>query len=714
MTPEDFQKELDKNEAEKQAKAKDSQQKQTLDEAKAQVVDAMVQSTKANMKHRENTTTKVDVQNPIAEREDVAQAVSAINNLAVMMFSQNQQKPSVNMIDGTDLGQRFADLGKTLTDLLTEVKNDTKQDDSMQAVIKQLDAQLNQLKNLQVAPDPDVKKSLANVEKALSSLDVKPQVNLPAPKVTVQGKDVDLSPLVGLLNNINETIKKLPTDNDDSAIIAGLDDIQSSINNLTFPVPNYVLPFKDVNGKATQVQLDSSGNVPTSGGGSGGGGAVTNAGVFATQLNASQSNTSGTITSNTSVITDTDLAGVGAVTVQISGAYVGVNVTFEASVDGTNFVPIAAQLIGPMGVVPATTSGVLVTNSTNVYNVSPLLGIAQFRVRATAYISGTANVIISPSAQFVEYYDASTITDGTNPVNILNSNGSTTGKNALFISGTNQELTGLTATGINADLVPSIDVSSYGSIVLHVTSVGGGATISFQQSNDNVNFVAMAGQAALVNNNPITSTTTTGVYVFNRQAKYFRARLTAFTSGNITGVAEFYTVQTIPYTAMPVGQQGAWTVGVTGYPTAAATADTLANPTVTQIGALREGFNGTTWDRVRNNTTGVVIAAGATATNAGVTIPTYNATKLTVLVNIATATAATLTVTVSGVSSSGYTWPILVSTALATTGLTPLRIFPGAGASANATANDMIPSSIKISTTVTGTITYGIDYALGI
>lgn len=271
MTPEDFQKEVDKTHAEKQAKKTDSDKQESVDLAKNQVIDAMVQSTKANMKHRENTTSKVDVQNPIAEREDIAQAVSAINNLAVLMLSQGQQKPSVNMIDGTDLGQRFADLGKTLTDLLTEVKNDTKQDDSMQSVIKQLDAQLNQLKNLQVAPDPDVKKSLANVEKALNSIDLKPVVNVPSPKVTVQGKDIDLSPVVSLLNNINDTLEKLPKDNDETEIISGLDAIQSSINNLTFPVPNYVLPFVDSTGKATQVKLDASGNLPVTGGGGSGG-----------------------------------------------------------------------------------------------------------------------------------------------------------------------------------------------------------------------------------------------------------------------------------------------------------------------------------------------------------------------------------------------------------------------------------------------------------
>lgn len=126
-------------------------------------------------------------------------------------------------------------------------------------------------------------------------------------------------------------------------------------------------------------------------------------GTLKTVLSASQANVTGTITTSTSVITATDLTGVGSVTVNIAGTYAGVNVTFEASVDGTNFVPIAAMPVGSTTPSVVTSTGVLTTNSTNAWNVSPLLGMAQFRVRATAFVSGTANVTIDLSAQFVQY-----------------------------------------------------------------------------------------------------------------------------------------------------------------------------------------------------------------------------------------------------------------------------------------------------------------------
>jgi hypothetical protein len=120
-------------------------------------------------------------------------------------------------------------------------------------------------------------------------------------------------------------------------------------------------------------------------------------------LAASQANVTGSITSATSVVTAADLTGVGSLTVQISGTHAGINVTFEASTDGTNWVAVPAVSVSAVPLAPSTTSGVLVSNSLNIWTVSPLLGLAQFRVRATSWTSGTGAVIIDLSAQFVQY-----------------------------------------------------------------------------------------------------------------------------------------------------------------------------------------------------------------------------------------------------------------------------------------------------------------------
>lgn len=129
---------------------------------------------------------------------------------------------------------------------------------------------------------------------------------------------------------------------------------------------------------------------------------------------------------------------------------------------------------------------------------------------------------------------------------------------------------------------------------------------------------------------------------------------------------------------------------------------------------LANSISGPGVDRQRNNITGVVIAAGATTAQTSSTVTTYNASKLIVAINISAFTSGTLTFTVNGITSSGYTYPILVSTALASTGVTPLRIFPSATSSPNAVANDMVPRSFNVVVTGTFSATYGVDYELGV
>lgn len=123
-------------------------------------------------------------------------------------------------------------------------------------------------------------------------------------------------------------------------------------------------------------------------------------------------------------------------------------------------------------------------------------------------------------------------------------------------------------------------------------------------------------------------------------------------------------------------------------------------------------YNGTNYDRQRNNVTGALMAAGTTSTTTQ-TLTTYNASKLLFAVNI-TSGAGTVTVAISGTTSSGYTYPILTSTALTGVADNTLRIFPGATPATNVTANDMVPRNISVTATVVGTISYGIDYVLSI
>lgn len=86
------------------------------------------------------------------------------------------------------------------------------------------------------------------------------------PKISVAPASVDLSPLSKPLQTLIDKVEKLSNkedkDVDTQSIVKATEKVSKAINGLRFPVPNYVLPFKNSSGAAAQVQLDSSGNLP--------------------------------------------------------------------------------------------------------------------------------------------------------------------------------------------------------------------------------------------------------------------------------------------------------------------------------------------------------------------------------------------------------------------------------------------------------------------
>lgn len=69
-----------------------------------------------------------------------------------------------------------------------------------------------------------------------------------------------------------------------------------------------------------------------------------------------------------------------------------------------------------------------------------------------------------------------------------------------------------------------------------------------------------------------------------------------------------------------------------------------------------------------------------------------------------TGTTPTATFTVEGKDPiSGKYYTILASAALSATGTTVLRVFPGATAAANLSANDFVPKVFRVSCTIAGT-----------
>lgn len=116
------------------------------------------------------------------------------------------------------------------------------------------------------------------------------------------------------------------------------------------------------------------------------------------------------------------------------------------------------------------------------------------------------------------------------------------GTDSINVQGAFNELSGLTAAALNADLVPSTDVSAYRGFSLQTTGTWSG-TLTIQMSDDNgtwVNFgsaVKDSSQTFLTAGN----FTSNGAFSGPILHRYLRVRMTAYTSGTASGMIELYT-----------------------------------------------------------------------------------------------------------------------------------------------------------------------------
>lgn len=334
------------------------------------------------------------------------------------------------------------------------------------------------------------------------------------------------------------------------------------------------------------------------------------------------------------------------------------------------------------------------------------------------------------------------VSDGTNAANILKSDGTAAGQNAAMVAGAYQSPT-LISLSAGTQNSAWFDLANYPGISLEILTNTTPATLTFQTSGDasqtNIRSMVLQDSASTAGSPVISTTSALASYYGNRTGRYFRVASNLAGGNTATIQLTLYTVPIAPLTiGGQVGQSGTWTVGSNSATGSAVPANAfyiggslggnLAGTTVNNgnsdavpaANALQVSANAYAWDnvssfnRVRNNTTGAILAAGQTTTATSATQVSYNAKKLAVIINISAFVSGTLTFTVNALTSSGYTYPILVSTALAATGITVLRIFPGATAATNVAANDFVPRSFNVVVTGTFSATYGVDYNLGV
>lgn len=162
-----------------------------------------------------------------------------------------------------ELVKSFNNLSNQIKTLLDSLKTTgaTKLDKDFIKAVKGLEKVAGSMSEVKITHDDTIRDALVNLAYVLKTLEVKPTVNVPQPKVVVNERELDLKPLLQAVNKLDN---KTEVNIDVEALQESVGKVETAIKNLQFPASNFILPFKSTSGAATQVQLTSSGEIPVS------------------------------------------------------------------------------------------------------------------------------------------------------------------------------------------------------------------------------------------------------------------------------------------------------------------------------------------------------------------------------------------------------------------------------------------------------------------
>ncbi|HEX2614003.1 MAG TPA: hypothetical protein VHL10_00800 [Nitrososphaera sp.] len=200
-------------------------------------------------------------------------------------------------------------------------------------------------------------------------------------------------------------------------------------------------------------------------------------------------------------------------------------------------------------------------STTDAAGSSTLVGQAKQLVASTgvpgdsAYTSGAGSLVSLLKGIFGRLALGQQLKAASLPVVLASDQGS------LLTKGDSVEQSSLSAGALNADLVAATDVSNYKWFSLQIVGGTWSGTLSFQGSNDNSNWQSVQVATVGGNTSLLTSTSSNNFYHGSLDFRYFRVRMTAYTSGTALGTLELYTnPPASPQWTLPVSQSGNWTV----------------------------------------------------------------------------------------------------------------------------------------------------------
>lgn len=255
-------------------------------------------------------------------------------------------------------------------------------------------------------------------------------------------------------------------------------------------------------------------------------------------------------------------------------------------------------------------------------------------------------------------------------------------------------------------------VSQSGVVTVFVYGTYSGVNLSMEVSPDNTNWFPVS----TVNASTLShlSAGVTGVisannsisYISSTQgSRYFRARATGYTSG--TANIKISTLAANGVSGVSTVTSGTVTVD-TELPAAAAMADGAANATTSSVRADGSLFNGTTWDRYRNNAVVTVDSSSArTATGTGTTAVNYNARGMIAHINVTAVSGTSPTLVMKlQFSSDGTNWtdmPGAATVSINANGYYYLAVYPGMSIVANQSISWPVPRNWRFAWTIGGT-----------